>query len=267
MQFFRKALITSAFLFSSVTLANNCPPPTKPQSVDIAKVYDGDTLRLTDGRKVRLIGINTPELGRDGQPDQPLAAEATSFARQLVAGKNPVLLQIGQQSHDHYGRLLGHVFLRDGRNLEAQLLQQGLGFAISIPPNLALRDCLKQAESQAQQAKRGVWSITDYQPLHASSLTRSHSGFGRYTGEISRLGSNSKGNYLELNEKIYVPIKQGVLEKLAIISSDNLLGRKVEVRGWLIARKLTKSQRNRGFLPFMLNINHYDSLILCHSDC
>ncbi len=282
---FSKALITSAFVvfnsvvflnslffFSSVVFstrlhANDCPPPPKPQPIVIKHIVDGDTLHLKDGRKVRLIGINTPELGRDGQPDQPLAKQATAAIRQLIKGQNPLLLQIGTQPQDHYGRVLGHIFLEDGRSLEAELLKQGLGFAISIPPNLALRDCLNQAERLARAANLGVWAEADYRPLHASTLDRRSGGFGRYQGEISQAGTHSKGRYLELNGKIFVPVQAGTATALDLFSSDDLLGRKVEIRGWLIARKLNKKQKKRALMPFMLKVNHTDNLSLCAQNC
>ena len=273
MQYFSKALITSAFVVFSIwivsgyTLGSDCPLPADPQSVDIRRVYDGDTLLLNDGRKVRLIGINTPELGRSGQPDQPLAIQATAAARRLLKGQNPVRLQLGSQSKDHYGRVLGHIFLANDRNLEAELLKQGLGFAISIPPNLSLRDCLNQAERGARQAKLGVWDEPYYQPIPASSLNRHSGGFGRYRGTISRAGTNTKGRYLELSGKIFVPIETGTATALDSISSDNLLGLQLEIRGWLIARTRSKAQKNRGFLPFMLKINHMDDLRLCDPNC
>lgn len=278
MQFFSKALITSAFVFfslailqspafSAVLAVSGCPPPINAQSVNVLSVYDGDTLRLQDGRKVRLIGINTPELGRDGQPDQPLAMQATAAARRLLKGQNPLSLQLGTQPQDHYGRVLGHIFLADGRSLEASLLKQGLGFAISIPPNLALRDCLNRAEHAARAANLGVWAEHYYRPQHASTLDSRSGGFGRYRGEISRAGTHANGNYLELNGKIFLPIRADTSTELDLFSSDDLLGRSIEVRGWLIARKLSKNNKKRGFMAFMLKINHADDLRLCDPDC
>ncbi|MFT5721431.1 MAG: endonuclease YncB(thermonuclease family) [Motiliproteus sp.] len=285
MQFFSKALssafvffslsILSAPVFSADLLASACPPPANPQSVASRYVYDGDTLQLEDGRKIRLIGINTPELGRDGQSDQPLAQQATAATRRLLEkqqqgqkqGQQPLLLQLGSQPQDHYGRTLGHIFLADGRSLAAELLRQGLGFALSIPPNLALRDCLRQAEQAARLANLGVWAEPYYRPQHASSLNSLSGGFGRYTGEISRAGTTAKGNYLELNGKIFIPIRTGTPTGLDRFSSDALLGRRIEVRGWLIAIKPRKNNQQRKFMAFRLTIKHADNLSLCDPDC
>ena len=62
-------------------------PGTLPL-VGVAKVVDGDTLRLVDGRSVRLIGINTPELGRDGRKAEPFAVAAQRRLRALVEASN-----------------------------------------------------------------------------------------------------------------------------------------------------------------------------------
>jgi len=279
MLYLSKALIISAFVvfglpvfigpafFDGYASASGCPSPSNPQLITIRDVYDGDTLLLQDGRKVRLIGINTPEKGRDGQPDEPLAQQATAAVRLLVKDQTPLWLQLGRQPSDRYGRTLAHIFLADGRSLEAELLKQGLGFAISISPNLALRDCLNEAERVARKAELGVWSEPQYQPIHASTLNHRSGGFGRYQGEVSRAGLRARSPYLELNDKLYLPLPAELLQQLTQISSDDLLGRKIEVRGWLIARELSKSQKSRGFLPFMIKINHIDNLTLCSPDC
>ncbi|MEH6649043.1 MAG: thermonuclease family protein [Motiliproteus sp.] len=272
----KKALTFSAFFFASIipalfwstsSRAQSCPPPQSVQTVSIATVFDGDTVRLNDGRKVRLIGINTPELGRDGKPDQPLARQAKAALEQLLQGQSDLQLQPGQQSHDRYGRLLAHLYLHDGTNLEAQLLKRGLGFAISIPPNLKLRDCLRHAEQQARQQQRGVWSDPYYQPLRATDLSADNGGFGRFRGQVTKTGKLKKGHYLELDGKIFITFESTLLQQHPQFSSDNLLGYHIEIRGWLITRKLTKDQLNRGYLPFMLNINHPDGLKRCDTDC
>ena len=84
-----------------------CPSPGPLPLVSVAKVVDGDTLRLVDGRSVRLIGINTPELGRDGRKAEPFAVAAQRRLRALVEASNGrVGLVPGRESKDRYGRTL-----------------------------------------------------------------------------------------------------------------------------------------------------------------
>ena len=61
---------------SRALAAVDCPADRIDEYVEVADVHDGDTVRLVDGRKLRLIGFNTPELARDESPAEPLATEA-----------------------------------------------------------------------------------------------------------------------------------------------------------------------------------------------
>lgn len=81
-------------------------------------VLDGDTLRLPDGRRVRLRSVDTPELGR------PCAAEARAFTAERIAG-GTLRLVPDEPKHDRYGRLLADVLV-DGESLSEALLAAGL---------------------------------------------------------------------------------------------------------------------------------------------
>ncbi|MHB8822818.1 MAG: thermonuclease family protein, partial [Pseudomonadaceae bacterium] len=77
----KKASLVGAFFVSvtcSLSVQAFCPAPERLPQFAVAQVIDGDTLRLTDGRSVRLIGLNTPELGRKGRAAEPLADAARS---------------------------------------------------------------------------------------------------------------------------------------------------------------------------------------------
>ncbi|HEY5716896.1 MAG TPA: thermonuclease family protein, partial [Motiliproteus sp.] len=197
---FLKALLASAFFVSAASAlgaSSDCSPPGPLQTASLRQVIDGDTLELSDGRRVRLIGINTPELAHDTRPAQPLADSARRAADAFLRRDPSATLQlaIGTDSHDRYGRLLAHVFDRDGNSLEAQLLEQGLGFPLSIPPNLALRDCLQQRAHHARTQGLGVWSHPAFAPRQVSTLTPADGGYGRYRGRVSRVDRNRSGWY------------------------------------------------------------------------
>jgi micrococcal nuclease len=91
----------------------------------VRHVLDGDTVILQNNQHVRLIGINAPELGKDGAPDQPLATRTRDRLAQLMRGQR-VTLAFERERQDHYGRLLAHVYLPDGRDVEEILLREGL---------------------------------------------------------------------------------------------------------------------------------------------
>lgn len=80
----RKASLVGAFFMAAICAMPAqafCPLPVKPQQVAVRQVLDGDTVRLGDGRSVRLIGINAPELGRKGRPSEPYAEAARQRCR------------------------------------------------------------------------------------------------------------------------------------------------------------------------------------------
>jgi endonuclease YncB( thermonuclease family) len=83
-------------------------------------VLDGDTLRLADGTRVRLPGVDCPETGR------PYADEATRFTAAFLAGHAPRLVP-AHPPRDHYGRLLADVRV-DGASLSAGLVESGLAW-------------------------------------------------------------------------------------------------------------------------------------------
>ena len=126
---FRGLQLVIALVVAGVhdTRAADCPASHIDERVQAVYVFDGDTLKLEDGRRVRLRGINTPELNQKGAPPSPFAIEARDTLQGLLeSGRHTLLLQYGAERRDHYGRLLAHAFLENGDNIAVHLLQQGL---------------------------------------------------------------------------------------------------------------------------------------------
>lgn len=132
--------------------------PQGGRRVVVQRVVDGDTFVTGEGDFVRLLGIDAPEtVNPHLAHPQPFGPEAAERLRELVRGRT-VLLEPGEQPVDHYGRLLGHVWL--GRTLVAEvLIGEGLGRAQAIPPNVRHADRLRRAEERARRAAVGLWSI------------------------------------------------------------------------------------------------------------
>ncbi len=157
----KKASLVGAF-FVSVFLVSPlwafCPAPGKLPQVRVERVVDGDTLRLADGRSVRLIGLNAPERARDGRPAQAFAEAARKRLQALVATNDGrVGLRQGEPARDHYGRTLAHAYDAAGRNLEAQLLAEGLAYLVAFAPDGGLVGCQQVAERQARSNRLGLW--------------------------------------------------------------------------------------------------------------
>jgi len=197
-------------------------------------VLDGDTLRLENGTDVRLIGLDTPELGRDGKPDMPGAREAKRVLQQLVrqAG-DQIYLQRGSQQRDRYRRLLAHLFTPGGESLTRRLLRRGLAYQIAVPPNLGHLGCYVEAESRARLEGLGLWrgSVRD-----ASTLRGDESGFHLLRGEVQRVGRSPGALWLNLRGGLALRIEQEDLSIFQLPRSESQVGRRVEVRGWLYRR-------------------------------
>lgn len=232
----KKASLVGAFfvfgVYSGTALAF-CPAPGKLPSAKVQRVVDGDTLRLVDGRNVRLIGLNTPELGRQGRSAEPFADVARKRLQTLVAASDGIVsLQYGQQAKDHYGRTLAHAYDSRGRNLEAQLLAEGLGYLVAVAPNLALVQCQQAAERSARQARAGLWQRSPVQT--PKQLNRG--GFALLRGQVERVERNGGGLWLEMGDSLVLHIAPRALDNFDQRDVQGLEGRRVEARGWVIDR-------------------------------
>lgn len=142
----------------------DAPAPTSPaDSRDeghyrVARVVDGDTLLLTDGTRVRLLGVNTPETVKPDTPVEPWGPEASQFTRDFVAG-GAVRLQFDPVERiDEHGRTLAYLYV-EGRMLNEELIRAGLSRAqLQYPYSGAMKSRFRRAEQEARAARRGLWS-------------------------------------------------------------------------------------------------------------
>ena len=248
----KKASLAGAFFVSAIWLSSAqafCPAPVRLDSATVQRVVDGDTLRLSDGRNVRMIGLNTPELGKQGRSDEPFAVAARKRLEALVAESDGrVGLRLGAQSKDHYGRTLAHVFSTKGENLEAQMLADGLGFQVAVAPNVDLVDCQQAAERRARQAGLGLWKRSPV--LKAEQIERS--GFAVVSGRVSKVQRNRGGIWIELQDKLVLRVAPNLLDRFDAASLQALNGRQIEARGWVVDRSRRgglKSGQARWLLP------------------
>ena len=135
----------------------------------VKRVIDGDTLQLETGERVRLIGIDTPEmhesnkLYRDSQRTkqdistiQKLGQRAYKFTKNLVEGKR-VSLEFDVEKRDRYGRLLAYVYLKDGTFVNAEIVKQGYASLMAIPPNVKYAQFFLKLYREAREKRRGLW--------------------------------------------------------------------------------------------------------------
>lgn len=246
-------------MFLGVTSAfAECSKPDSAKKIRAEKAFDGDTVRLSTGRSVRLIGVNTPEMNyKRGSPEAGAWA-AKRFVQSLLSDIS--FIQPGIQPRDRYGRTLAHLFLRDGRSLEELLLKQGMGYYLAIPPNVLLRDCLRAAEKDARQYSLGVWREGRW-PQQATDLKPGTTGFVILRGQITKVSRANNAWYLELDNRIALKLNADVLMLFddahkALIRPKSSL----EVRGWLIDRGHYSSVKKKGYKPLFINVSHPDHL-------
>lgn len=129
----------------------------------VARIVDGDTIVVSfdpsTGRghteKVRLIGVDTPEIVDPRRPVERFGKEASHFAHERLLGRT-VSLAFETKLRDHYGRLLAYVFLPDGGCFNLQIVAEGYGFAYTKYPFMFMDDFL-EAQASARSARRGLW--------------------------------------------------------------------------------------------------------------
>ncbi len=156
------AVLLLTCIAASTTLATGCARQSSATQTEyiVKKVIDGDTIELSDGSRVRYIGIDTPEVRkREGAgwkyAPEPYALKAKAINSELVAGRK-VKLEFDREKQDKYSRLLAYVYV-DGKMVNAELLRQGCASVYMIPPNTKHLALLAAAQEEAKRAKRGIW--------------------------------------------------------------------------------------------------------------
>ena len=208
------------------------------ERVRISFVQDGDTLMLNDGRRLRLIGINTPELGKSSGAAQPGAIGARDRLRQLTfISQQQLSLRFDQERTDQYGRLLAHAFLADGRNLTELLLAEGQGTQLVVPPNSWQANCYREAAQAARQQRIGIWALPVYQPVAVTQLNPRSTGFQIVRGRVSHLSNSAPAIWINLVGNLALRIERTDLDNFRGTDLAGLIGSEIEVQGWIYTRE------------------------------
>ena len=225
----------------------------------VSHVHDGDTVRLDDGRKVRLIGINAPELARDDMPGQAFAAEARDSLKAAISSNdNRVGLVYGADRHDRYKRTLAHLFTPEGENLQAQLLLQGMAAAIAHPPNTAYTECYARQEKSARCQGAGIWSNPQQAIIEATGLDAGSRGFHLVTGKVEHISQTGKGIRLFM-PGLMLAVHSENLADFDLAKLLSLSGKQITVRGWLQPKSRQQSNRkfhNARTVKYYMRIRH-----------
>jgi hypothetical protein len=88
--------------------------------------------------------------------------------------------------------------------VNAWLLQQGLGYYIAVPPNLARLDCYRRAELQARERQQGLWQHA--RPRDSRILTMADKGFMWVSGRVESVKRGRRASYLNLPGRLSLRI-------------------------------------------------------------
>ena len=205
----------------------------------VARVVDGDTVVLKDGRRVRLLGVNTPEHG------EAVADRARDFVKKFVAKGGLRLKNHG--THDYYHRVLGDL-IRGTTSLCQELVDHGLAHVMLIPPyNRARAGRLLTAQDRARARKLGIWGTPRYQHrVHITMFkTNSRKRVGKGYLRLANIaaGDVDAGDYMIANGKRMLRLPKCVIPRGESVIISTSKGRTRCKRG----RKLRISLGDPGF--------------------
>jgi endonuclease YncB( thermonuclease family) len=224
----RIATIALTLFLALSSIASAQTPDSSRATLEVActRIIDGDTIELRGGETVRLLGIDTPELG------EPYADDAKWALYAWVAHK-PLLLEIDEEERDVYNRLLAHIYVEtdDGWVLvNAELVRAGLAKLLFIPPNARYYSYFEAALEEALLQRRGMWgtiagclTIRELEEDLGTCITEMVTV--EFTiGEVVESSRSIKLYSTEGEYAFYVRIPVDLLPAIGIDSFEDLLG-------------------------------------------
>lgn len=222
--------------FSTAGFAASCATDYFDIEAGVSHIYDGDTVKLQSGERVRLLGINTPEMNYKTGSPEPLAAEAKKALQDILyRNNNRINLRLGEVKRDRYKRLLAHAYTDNGESIAASLLERGLATTLVIPPNTFNIECYQQYEDRAREQRRGIWALPGYQTLSSDSLhpDKTRKGYYIVKGKVIQVKHARRYIWLSLQGFVALRISRDDLEYFAAFDPSTLQDKIVIARGWV----------------------------------
>jgi micrococcal nuclease len=120
----------------------------------VVSVADGDTIELTRLGKVRLIGVDTPEVYFGAEC---FGRRASDYTKRVLRPGRQVRYRVGVEPRDRFDRTLAYVWLADGRMFNEMLVRRGYATPLTIAPNDEYAERFDAAAERASDARRGLW--------------------------------------------------------------------------------------------------------------
>ena len=136
-------------------------PCRDPVKGSVSDVIDGDTIKVETGRgveRVRLIGIDTPEVDHSGPDDECYGEESKAFLGAMIKNRT-VWLTFDSECIDDYGRTLAYVHrgFEDNEFIQRVLLKGGWASTFAVVPNVSFQSTFAADQAQAQAEGGGLW--------------------------------------------------------------------------------------------------------------
>jgi len=197
------------------------------EKVHIKKVIDGDTIIVTGKRKVRFIGVDTPEF-----KDSFYAKTATAYTKEKLLNKN-VYIEIGKEKYDKFGRLLAYIYTEDGRLFNACLLKDGHAMVLMIPPNNKYINLMREMAAEARDNERGLWEDL---PILSWENAGDYSGkMAIIRGKIIATYNSGKAVFLNFNKEYWhtfsAVIFKSNLYRFKDVPAEYYLNKQVRIMG------------------------------------
>ena len=160
MKYIFKSFLIILFLFLTVS---GCLK--EETSVIVSYVVDGDTIILKNGDKIRLIGVDAPEIHGDTKPVGEFGWDAKKFVEDFLKTNDwKISLEFDEERYDHYGRVLAYVYGKDGM-LNELLLQNGLARPLFYESTSRYVNRFVDAYTNAFSNRMGIFSKYDSAPI------------------------------------------------------------------------------------------------------
>ncbi len=144
---------TFYLLHEKYTVANQ---HSRNKLVPVVEVHDGDTISVIINQKkekVRLIGIDAPEIGQ-----KPWGEKAKKYLETLLSSSGrKVTLEFDIDKRDKYGRILAYLWTTNGDMVNLLILKSGYAMLFTFPPNVKYVDELRASQREARGRGLGIW--------------------------------------------------------------------------------------------------------------
>jgi micrococcal nuclease len=210
------------------------------ETTTVAMALDGETVRLADGREVRLAAIEAPPATHGGAS----VAEAAHTALAALTAGHAVALYYDERHNDRYGRLVAHLSVPPDLWVEAELVRQGLARVHTTADTATLAAPLLRIEAEARTAGRGLWALPAFRVHQASELRRWIDSFQVTTGRVVNVRRTSGGIWLDVdaldgapsrNGRFVILIASTARKSFRAAGADpaDSAGAAIRVRGWV----------------------------------